>query len=156
MVVLRGALEGEGRREQAKSDREKMVVWILPATKGAQTNSPMLAGSLNRGLSFHVGEELAKRIRQRHGWAVAMFAEIRRRSIDERCWGESEKARSRLCAPRRRPLASCSVAYHSQIIAGFWPVPQNKAAFEFLRLAPPFSAAPELSRVSQPAFPGTG
>ena len=87
VILLSGAL-GEGRREQAKRIREKIVVWILPA-KGAETRSPMMPGSLNRGLSFHVGEELAKRIRQRHGWALTMFAEIRRRPIDESAWGES-------------------------------------------------------------------
>jgi hypothetical protein len=83
VILLRGAL-GEGRRERSKR-KEKIVVWILEA-EGAMTKSPMMPGSINFGLSFQVGEELAKRIRQGHGWALAMHADIRRRRVDQRRW----------------------------------------------------------------------
>jgi hypothetical protein len=82
--VLRGVL-GEGRRQRVKNKGEKTVVWIMPA-KEAATGSPMMPGSVNFGLSFQVGEELAKRIRQGHGWALTMYADIRRRRVDQRRW----------------------------------------------------------------------
>ena len=62
---------------EAKTRKEKTVVWILPARE-ASTKSPT-ATALNIGLSFRVGEELAKQIRRQQSWAVCMYSQIRRR-----------------------------------------------------------------------------
>ncbi len=64
---------------EAKTRKEKTVVWILPEDTPPLTNSPGAVGQMNYGLSFRYGEYLAKRIRQKASWAQVMLNEIRGR-----------------------------------------------------------------------------
>lgn len=80
VVLCRGSL-GETRRQEAKR-REQTVVWILPAEEQV-TKRPSAVGRLNAGLSYKVGEYLAKQIRNKEPWALVMFAELRRRHLRE-------------------------------------------------------------------------
>jgi hypothetical protein len=64
---------------EAKTRKEKTVVWILPEDAPPLTKAPSMTGIVNSGLSFRVGDYLAKRIRQKESWAEAMFQQIRGR-----------------------------------------------------------------------------
>jgi hypothetical protein len=91
VVLLQGAI-GESRRQEAKRT-EKTVVWIIPEA-GAATGAPTLPHGINTGLSNKLGEELAKRVRQRQGWALAMYEQIRRRPLPVSLWATNDCARS--------------------------------------------------------------
>ena len=75
VVVLRkGAVRREKTVVQIQELAKRDVAWA-----GRITASRAIPGEpMNAGLSFRVGECLAKRIRQRHAWAAVMRAEMQR------------------------------------------------------------------------------
>lgn len=75
---------------RAATRREKDVVQIQELAvrddswAGRPSSSRAIAGeAMNGGLSFRVGEYLAKRVRQREGWAAVMLSDIRTRPLRE-------------------------------------------------------------------------
>jgi len=75
--------------QRSQSRREKSIVQIheLPGRDtrwaGRPSASQIGGESLNSGLSFRVGEYLAKRIRQEQPWAIVMLSHITRRAERE-------------------------------------------------------------------------
>ena len=75
VVILRkGAVRREKTVVQIQELAERDLAWAGRIT----TSKPIPAEAMNAGLSFRVGEYLAKRIRQRHAWAAVMRSEMQR------------------------------------------------------------------------------
>jgi len=76
------------QKRESRKVKDVVIIRVLPKPDhrwaGRQTPSRAVAGQpMNAGLSFRLGVYLAKRIRQRHDWAIVMQAQIRRRGIRE-------------------------------------------------------------------------